>query len=515
MNASHYTFKLRRPVQALLLALAASAAHAAPGAPADAPFAEGWFTDTAAASPAAKDQAQDQDQDQDQDPPRQPASPAAPGPLLKEDARPYKSYGAAALEIAAFQIALNRIDHAFVKPDDYRVTMGSIRRNLHSSWVEDRDPFEINQLGHPYQGSVYYNLARSNGLTFWESLGYAFAGSAVWEIAGETTPPSRNDQITTSFGGSFLGEALYRMASLVLDGGDGSKPLLRETGAAIVSPGMGFNRQSGRSRRAAALWAGATPATFGRLQLGASNPSNSNAGPSLATKRREVAADFALEYGLPGKEGYTYHKPFDYFAFSARVSSVNGLESLSSRGLLYGAPYSPGNKLHGVAGLYGSYDYLSPQLFRIASTGLSLGSNLQWWLADGLALQGHASAGVGYTSTGTIRPSSGIQYNYGFAPQSALGLRLILGDRVSLDLRGRAFFDGRVASPETDGTDRVLRGDASVSYRLSGPHAVTLRYLTSRRRFAFPNVLETQQRHDSVGLYYSYQPSGGMGAVKL
>jgi hypothetical protein len=253
---------------------------------------------------------------------------------------------------------------------------------------------------------------------------------------------------------------------------------------------------------------------FGRLQLGASNPSSSNVGPSLATRRREVAADFALEYGLPGKEGYTYHKPFDYFLFSARVSNVNGLESLTSRGLLFGAPYSPGHNLRGIAGLYGSYDYLSPQLFRIASTGLSLGSNVQWWLAEGLALQGHVSAGIGYTSTGTIRPSAGRQYNYGFAPQSTLGLRLILGDRLSLDLDTHAYFDGKVASAETGSTDRVLRGDAAVTYRVHGPHALTLKYLTSRRRFSFPNVLETQQRYDSVGLYYSYQPSYGMGAVK-
>lgn len=295
------------------------------------------------------------------------------------DPRPYKSYGAAALEILAFQLALNRVDHAFVKPDDYGVSVGSIRRNLHSSWVEDRDPFQINQLGHPYQGSVYFNVARSNGLTFWESLGYAFGGSAVWEIAGETTPPSRNDQITTSFGGSFLGEALYRMANLVLDRGDGSAPLLRETGAAVVSPALGYNRQSGRARRAAALWAGAVPATYGRLQLGASNPTSSNVGPSLVTKRREVAADFALEYGLPGKDGYTWHKPFDYFLFRVRVSNVNGVESLSSRGLLLGAPYASGSILRGVAGIYGSYDYLSPQLFRIASTGVTLGSNAAAW----------------------------------------------------------------------------------------------------------------------------------------
>ena len=485
MKASKKKFGPRWRAHAMLLALAAGAAQAGP------------------AEPAADTQAEPQ---------AGPPAEQVQAPLVSQDSRPYKSYGAAALEIAGFQFVLNRVDHAFVKPDDYRVSMGSIRHNLHSSWVEDRDPFEINQMGHPYQGSVYYNIARSNGLTFWESLGYAFAGSAVWEVAGETTPPSRNDQITTSFGGSFLGESLYRMASLVLDRGDGARPL-REAGAAMVSPGLGYNRQRGMSRRAASLWAGAAPATFGRLQLGASNPSSSNVGPSLAPGRREAAADFALEYGLPGKEGYTYHKPFDYFLFSARVSNVNGLESLTSRGLLFGAPYSPGRNLRGIAGLYGSYDYLSPQLFRIASTGLSLGSNLQWWLAQDLALQGHASAGIGYTSTGTIRPSSGGQYNYGFAPQSALRLRLIYGDRLALDLGVHAFFDGKVASPDTGGSDRVLRGDAALTYRLHGPHAIALKYLTSRRRFSFPNVQETQQRYDSVGLYYSYQPSRGMGAV--
>ncbi len=501
MNAPANEFRLKRAVQALLLALAAGAAQAAPDLPPTAP------EQATAPAPAAV---------QDQNPLREPAPAAAPtrpsSPLAAD--RPYKSYGAAALEILGFQVLLNRVDHAFVTPDDYRVSVGSIRRNLHSSWVEDRDPFEINQMGHPYQGSVYFNLARSNGLSFWESLGYAFAGSAVWEIAGETTPPSRNDQITTSFGGSFLGESLYRMANLVLDRGiGGNRPLLREAGAVAVSPGFGYNRQSGRGWRAADLWAGAPPATLGRLQLGASNPSSSNVGPSLASKQREVAADFSLEYGLPGQPGYTWRKPFDYFRFSARVSNANGLESLSSRGMLFGAPYEGGRNLRGIAGLYGSYDYLSPQLFRIASTGLSLGSNAQWWLAPELVMQGHASAGVGYTATGTIRAMSSGQYHYGFAPQTVFMLRLIYGDRIALDLGSRAFFDGKITSPDTGGSDRVLRGDASLSYRIAGPHAIALKYITSRRSFSFPNVVERQQRYDSVGLYYSYQPGKGMGVV--
>ncbi|MGZ5183276.1 MAG: DUF3943 domain-containing protein, partial [Ramlibacter sp.] len=425
------------------------------------------------------------------------------------DPRPFKSYGAAAAEILGFQVLLNRFDNRF-EGDDYRVSMGTIRRNLHHSWVEDHDSFEINQMGHPYQGSVYFGLARSNGLSFWESLGYAFGASAVWEIAGENTPPSRNDQITTSFGGSFLGESFYRMANLVLEQGDLLTPRWREAAAAAISPSLGFNRHVGGGR--AVPWSSHDPAIFSRFQLGVGLAAHGNVGTSLVPKRNEAAADFALEYGLPGKPGYTYHRPFDYFLFRLRVSN-DGVESLASRGLLLGAPYEGGASLRGVAGLYGSYDYLSPQQFRVASTGLSLGTNLQWRIAASTALQAHVSAGYGYTSTGTVRASSSREYTYGYAPQAMMMLRLIHGDRLTVDLVSRGFFDGRLARQDTSVTDGVVRGDASVTYRVSGPHAVTLKYITSRRRYSFLGGAG-RQRLDTVGLYYTYQVGRGTGAVK-
>ena len=79
-----------------------------------------------------------------------------------------------------------------------------------SGWY-DSDPFGVNQFGHPYQGAMYHGFARSAGFDYWHSLGYAFAGSIVWEIAGERTRPSRNDQVASGVGGTFLGEALFRM----------------------------------------------------------------------------------------------------------------------------------------------------------------------------------------------------------------------------------------------------------------------------------------------------------------
>jgi hypothetical protein len=112
-------------------------------------------------------------------------------------------------------------------------------------------------------------------------------------------------------------------------------------------------------------------------------------------KESEAALDFSLDYCLPGKAGYQYRRPFDYFSFQLRASSAGGVESLTDRGLILGSSYEAGPALRGIWGLYGSFDYLAPQTFRISSTALSLGSTAQWWLSQSMALQVHGSAGVG------------------------------------------------------------------------------------------------------------------------
>ena len=114
-------------------------------------------------------------------------------------------------------LLLNQFDRHFVEPKDvYRTGTESFWKNLtDSKWVVDQDPFGTNQFLHPYGGSIYYGLPRSTGLDFLKSFGYATTGSFLWELGGETGAPSINDQITTPIGGSFLGEPLFRMASLL------------------------------------------------------------------------------------------------------------------------------------------------------------------------------------------------------------------------------------------------------------------------------------------------------------
>jgi hypothetical protein len=162
-----------------------------------------------------------------------------PQPVLQWGSGDARSFLVPAYEIPAFQLLLNRYDHYALDASTYPSPLTNFRNNLHRSWVVDNDKFSTNQFLHPYQGSIYQGLARSAGLGFWEASAYTFAGSLLWEESGENTAPSINDQVATGIGGNFLGEPLFRMASLLLESGGSSGPgWWRELGAPVPRHGL-------------------------------------------------------------------------------------------------------------------------------------------------------------------------------------------------------------------------------------------------------------------------------------
>ena len=123
------------------------------------------------------------------------------------------------------------------------ITMSSIRQNFQRGWVWDNDNFMINQIGHPYQGSLYYSGARASGLSYWQSLPYCLLGSVTWEYFCETDPPAINDVITTPLGGAALGEITWRLSGMVLDDSSrGMRRFWREAAALCLNPMRGINR---------------------------------------------------------------------------------------------------------------------------------------------------------------------------------------------------------------------------------------------------------------------------------
>ena len=430
-----------------------------------------------------------------------------------QEPQPEPSYALPLAEIAGFDILLNRFNHAYSGSHDYDVSWNTFRTNLHRSWGVDNDPFSVNQLGHPYQGSMYMGFARSSGLPFWPALGVTFAGSIGWELAGENTRPSRNDQMASGVGGAFLGEALYRMANLMLENGNGAPRLWREIGAGVISPSNAFNRHIyGHGYGAIFPSNGAT--YYSRAQFGVMGATQNQAGSSGNNQRFEAQADFLLEYGLPGKDDYVYRRPFDYFTFRATASSTNTFEQISTRGLLWGTDYSAGKNYRGIWGLYGNYDYISPQTYRVSTTGASLGTTGQWRADDTWTVQGSALLGVGYTAVGALNSNRPDDYHYGVTPQALAEVRIIRDNRYAIDATLTEYFVARARQNlGPGGHDNISRADLSFSYRISGPHAVSVRYLYNRRDATSTTLGGRTQTRGTVGIFYTLLGQDRFGVV--
>jgi hypothetical protein len=257
---------------------------------------------------------------------------------------------------------------------------------------------------------------------------------------------------------------------------------------------------------------------FTRLQLGFSGSDEGQGGRSgVHIEKNEALADFYMDYGLPGKKGYEYTRPFDYFNFQATASSANGFENAMTRGLLIGKAYDAGSDYRGVLGLYGSYDYIAPQTFRMGSTAVSLGTTGQWRITDRWQLIGTAMAGIGYAAASTTlsnRDDDNRDYHYGVAPQALASLRLAYGSRCAIDVTAREYYVSRLGAADRGGHENIARFDAAFTWRIHKRHGITVKYLGNRRDLAFPGTGDLTQRRQTIGIFYTLLGHDRFGAVE-
>ena len=425
------------------------------------------------------------------------------------------NYLAPVLEIVAFEVALNAFDRNVIDSTAYGVNWDTIRHNLHHHWVLDTDPFATNMVEHPYTGALYYGFARSAGHGFEASFVYSAFGSVLWEYAGETGPPSLNDQIMTSVGGSFLGEALFRMANLLLKPGGNDPGFLRQVGAAVILPTATVDVYGNRFLRE---FDDHDPAIFLRMSLGAGRimqetntvQADSNIG------RWNGLAEVSLDYGLPGEPGYTYTRPFDYFSFQFTGSNTAqaGLGNVLIHGLLYGAPYQVGSDYRGIWGLYGNYDYISQETFRVGTSALSLGTTGQCWLSRVVALQGTVSGGFGFGAAGNFAPVGQRDYVYGVMPQGLFTLRAIFGNVAMLDVTAREYFIRGTGVDNRYALENNAHAETTFSVRLIGPLAIGIRYSLSEQNAEYKTFSQASQTRGILGFTVSFLGNSGFGAVE-
>lgn len=95
-------------------------------------------------------------------------------------------------------------------------TFNHYGENFKRAWTSppefDHDHWYINYVGHPYQGTVFYNAVRSQNAEMWQSALFCTGQVFVWEFVVEAglEQPSIQDLIVTPFAGIVLGELIHQ-----------------------------------------------------------------------------------------------------------------------------------------------------------------------------------------------------------------------------------------------------------------------------------------------------------------
>ena len=168
----------------------------------------------------------------------------------------------------------------------------------------DGDHFNTNTVGHPFDGTAYYQIARGNGLSPAGAFVSAFIASTFWEYFVEIPEnPSLNDLIITPTAGAVIGEATYRLGRYLAQSGPG---VARCGGALLFAPVATLNeaplchRRPGCCRRHGSVWRRASAASSStgtrrgtRLPSGSAPTSSrraSTSGRATATSRWRPAS---------------------------------------------------------------------------------------------------------------------------------------------------------------------------------------------------------------------------------
>jgi len=265
-------------------------------------------------------------------------------------------------EVMGINVGVQLFDRYVTREDFAQTTLRTIRQNFERGMVWDNDYFHMNMFMHPYHGNLYFNAARTNGLTYWESAPYALFGSAMWEFFGEADPPAINDIFATTCGGMAIGEMTHRLSRTVLDDrARGFRRFLREAAAAIINPIQGLHRIiSGDAWRVKSSHY--RYHDFRQIPIDASVSIGWRYLADDGALFRGVHAPFVnltLTYGT-SVDGESHKTPYDFFDIETSIAFGGGqplVNTLSIVGRLWSTPILDKNDMAGEFGIYQHYNY--------------------------------------------------------------------------------------------------------------------------------------------------------------
>lgn len=330
-----------------------------------------------------------------------------------------------------------------------KISLESWAANLENPWQWDNNQFLNNQFSHPYHGSLYFNSARANGYNFWQSAPWAFGGSLMWELFGESWAPSPNDFWNTSLGGITLGEALWRVSSLVLDNRvSGRERVAREVGAALINPVRGFNRLvDGHAWRVGENPEGFRPSrVFALLDLGYGNTAGTTReGVESHLHQGYLAVELAYGDAVSDLDGV----PFSTFdlrlgLLSKQEEGSRRFSLLQSRGSLASKQLSRSEGMEHQLAAFITYDYFSAPSLEFGGQGFALGPVSRWGSREGFRLETELLATpmpIAATRSDYFLSAEGRDYDYGVGMGGRAELRAAWAERAQLRATGRYLWE--------------------------------------------------------------------------
>ena len=351
-----------------------------------------------------------------------------------------KNPGRAYADLVAAQVLPWAWNKLYRKKDFTNVSFSSIGRNSNpKNWRWDDNTFLMNQFVHPYHGSVYFNSFRANGYGFYASSAAAFAGSLLWEIAGENHVPAQNDLINTTLGGIAMGEIAARLSPIIVNNRQtGLIRQVREVLGFLVNPVNGWNRILDKKWGTVYQTNQAPPALFS-LEMDAGSRRYNVKAKDLKKGKSEIFARMAIEYGDP----YSDVKiPFSNFSAAVEIGTSDSATFNMARikASLYGWKIHSAAPLHPLAIISMNYDYYRNTAFSYGAESFNVNLLSQLKLTRKTTLQTTLGGGLialAAVPNDFLYYGEGRNYDYCSGVSVLTSGRLNIGDRISYRINYR------------------------------------------------------------------------------
>ncbi len=410
-----------------------------------------------------------------------------------------KNYWLPAVEVIGLNLGVWAYSEYLTSEGWSNISWETVKNNFKTGFKWDVDGYLMNQFWHPYHGSNYFNLARSNGLGFWESAPYAFGGSLMWEFFMENEAPSYNDIVNTPVTGIILGEISFRVSNLIIDeSAVGLERFLREFSSTIIDPMQGFNRLIRGD-----MWKAGKPNKRSKFNvIVSSGVHNVFFSSKINNSKSYVALRVDLNYGDQFSVS-DHEKPFDYFTLHTEVNIAPGdnIVGIFASGVIWDSKLKLFEKSKNIIGIYKEVDIHINTVYKLSATSVTGQIINTVPLSESVSLQNYfgLSAILMGATNSQYASESGKDYNIGPGASAKIGAKAIFKNFGEIYSNYKRFWIHTLSGAE--GEEFVGLLNIGINYQLLENSYLGLDFLLYERYGDYRYFPNTQDVNSALRIY--------------